>query len=54
MIFASAYPGLSNLANPSNWIVDARDDAQVTTRVVDGDLELHTTLGTHRFVVRPA
>ena len=45
---------VSKLGDPTSWTVDARDGAPVTTRVVEGDLEVHTTLGTHNLLVRLA
>jgi hypothetical protein len=42
---------ISALGDPWNWVVDAHG-APVTTRVDEGELEVHTTIGSHRLVVR--
>jgi len=45
---------VTNLGDPSGWTVEAEDGGPVESSAVDGDLEVRTTIGTHRLVVRRA
>ena len=45
---------ISNLGDASAWTVESRGGVPVTTDAVGAELEVATTIGTHRFVARRA